>query len=76
MANNTFVGYLDAVIQYTFFKLTAYQYDLISGNVDQFHFRPGKRDQFYHRYEGACPGRPGMPRLGSRMSILPISKNL
>ena len=46
------------------FKLTAYNYDLISGKVNQVHYQPGEKDQFYHRYEGACPGRPGMQRTG------------
>jgi RHS repeat-associated protein len=33
------------------FKLMAYRYDLISGKVNQVHYQPGERDQFYHRYE-------------------------
>jgi hypothetical protein len=29
----------------------AYQYDLISGKVNQVHYQPGMTDQLYHRYE-------------------------
>jgi RHS repeat-associated protein len=33
------------------FKVIAYQYDLISGKVNQVHYQPGMTDQLYHRYE-------------------------
>jgi RHS repeat-associated protein len=33
------------------YKLIAYHYDLISGKVNQVHYQPGERDEFYHRYE-------------------------
>jgi YD repeat-containing protein len=33
------------------FKLLAYQYDLISGKVNQVHYQPGEGDQLYHRYD-------------------------
>lgn len=33
------------------FKVMAYDYDLISGKVNEVHFQPGMADQFYHRYE-------------------------
>jgi len=33
------------------FKLTAYKCDLISGKVNEVHYQPGEKDQFYHRYE-------------------------
>lgn len=32
------------------FKYLVYQYDLISGKVNQLHYQPGKLDQFLHRY--------------------------
>ena len=32
------------------FKLIAYNYDLISGKVNEVHFQPGQADQVYHRY--------------------------
>ncbi len=32
------------------FKLIAYDYDLISGKVNNVHYQPGKTDAFYHRY--------------------------
>ncbi|HPZ89071.1 MAG TPA: hypothetical protein PLQ32_13255, partial [Flavihumibacter sp.] len=31
-------------------KKLVYQYDLISGKVNQVHYNPGKADQFFHRY--------------------------
>lgn len=33
------------------FKKIAYDYDLISGKVNQVSYQPGKRDAYYHRYE-------------------------
>ena len=33
------------------FKTIAYKYDLISGKVNEVHYQPGMKDQFYHRYE-------------------------
>lgn len=33
------------------YKLIAYNYDLISGKVNQVHYQPGEKDQIYHRYE-------------------------
>jgi RHS repeat-associated protein len=33
------------------YKLVAYNYDLISGKVNEVHYQPGERDQLYHRYE-------------------------
>lgn len=32
-------------------KTITYDYDLISGNVNQVNYQPGAPDQFYHRYE-------------------------
>jgi RHS repeat-associated protein len=32
------------------FKVMTYQYDLISGKVNQVHYQPGQPDQYYHRY--------------------------
>ncbi len=32
------------------FKLTEYEYDLVSGNVLEVHFQPGQSDQFHHKY--------------------------
>lgn len=32
------------------YKLTEYDYDLVSGNVLEVHFQQGKTDQFHHRY--------------------------
>jgi hypothetical protein len=32
------------------FKVMTYQYDLISGKVNQVHYQPGEPDQYYHRY--------------------------
>ena len=32
------------------YKKVAYQYDLISGKVNQVHYQPGSRDAFYHAY--------------------------
>ena len=31
-------------------KTIAYTYDLISGKVNQVHYNPGEKDEFYHRY--------------------------
>ena len=31
-------------------KIMVYDYDQISGNVNQLHYQPGEDDQFYHRY--------------------------
>ena len=36
---------------YNRFKEIAYQYDLISGKVNEVDYNPGNVDQFYHRYE-------------------------
>ena len=33
------------------FKIIKYQYDLISGKVNEVAYQPGSIDQFYHRYE-------------------------
>jgi hypothetical protein len=32
------------------FKRVNYYYDLVSGNVNEVHYQPGKFDEFYHRY--------------------------
>jgi YD repeat-containing protein len=32
------------------FKLTAYNYDLISGKVNQVNYQPHSADAFYHQY--------------------------
>jgi hypothetical protein len=33
------------------YKIITYDYDLISGNVEQVNYQPGETDAFYHRYE-------------------------
>lgn len=33
------------------FKLINYNYDLISGKVNEVHYQPGSADEFYQRYE-------------------------
>lgn len=33
------------------YKKIAYDYDLVSGNVNEVQYEPGKIDQFYHKYE-------------------------
>lgn len=32
------------------FKRVQYDYDVLSGNVNEVHFQPGSEDEFYHRY--------------------------
>lgn len=32
-------------------KTTSYEYDLISGNVNEVHYQDGQRDEFHHKYE-------------------------
>ncbi|WP_315815020.1 hypothetical protein [Paraflavitalea speifideaquila] len=36
---------------YNRFKMVAYGYDLISGNVNLMSYQPGRQDELYHRYE-------------------------
>jgi RHS repeat-associated protein len=38
-------------VNFNRFKFMAYNYDLISGKVNQVHYQTGHRDQLYHRYD-------------------------
>ncbi len=51
MLNIGWQGSILASFGANMFKTIAYQYDLISGKVNQVHYQPGYADEFYHRYE-------------------------
>src|SRR6185312_6542052 len=49
--NGSWLNFINANHGYNRFKEIAYNYDLISGKVNEVDYNPGNVDQFYHRYE-------------------------
>lgn len=68
--DNTLLASLGNDIRYKFMR---YKYQLVSGNVMQAEYQPGKPDQFYHRYSYDADNRLTVAMTSNRPVLLPLS---
>lgn len=70
---NTLLAALGNDIKYKYMK---YNYELVSGNVKQMSYQPGKPDQFYHKYVYDADNRLTVAMTSNHPALLPLSGSI